>query len=110
MKISKRRYEKKLAEVRWEALGKGQLRGSTEVLDIACSHLGLTRHGMKHNPSGHNALLYAQAYLEGQRLISYFYEASEVEAVTAFSNRFYDTRMIPQQPATQNLSVAICDI
>lgn len=95
MKISKRRYGKKLAAVQWEALGHGQIQGRTEVLDISCSHLGVTRSRMIHNCFAHNALLEAQAFTEGQRLLSYFYEESNFEDIAAFTQRFYDSRKIP---------------
>ena len=94
MKISKRRFEKKMAAVRWKALGDGQERGRQEVLDIACDYFGRTRSQLTHNHIAHNIMLNAQAYMEGQRLLSYFYEESVVEEITAFQRRFYNSRKL----------------
>ena len=94
MKISKRRYEKKLAEVRCEAVGQGQVQGRTEVLDVACSYLGGGRSSMKDDRVAHNAILWAQAYIEGLRLLSYCYDESNVEDTNAFNHRFFDSRKI----------------
>lgn len=107
MKISKRRYEKKLAAVRWEALGQGQVQGRTEVLDIACNYLGDLRSKMKHNRVAHNAILAAQAYIESSRLLSYFYEESSVEDIDAFEQRFFESRKvcISWPPVPENDSI-----
>lgn len=110
MKISKRRYEEKLAAVRWDVLGKGQEQGRTEVLDILCNHFGLLRSRLKHNCFAYNAMLEAQAETEGQRLLSYFYEESDVEDIRAFSQRFYDSRKLDTSwvipPGFPNISQA----
>ena len=94
MKISKRRYEKKIAAVRWDALGKGQEHGRSEMLDVLCGHFGFMRSRLAHNCYAHNAMLKAQAFVEGQRLLSYFYEESTIEDISSFTHRFYDSRKL----------------
>lgn len=91
MKISKRRYEKKLAAVRWAALGEGQEHGRQEMTDIACSWLGRLR-AKATNTVRRETLLFAWSFAEGQRLLAYAYDETSVEEVTAFQQRFYDSR------------------
>jgi len=92
MKISKRRYEKKLAAVRWTALGEGQERGRQEMADMACDWLGRMRE-QSTNAVRRDTLLFTQSFAEGQRLLAYAYDETKVEEAIAFQQRFYDSRI-----------------
>jgi hypothetical protein len=94
MKISRRLFAKKMAEVRRTALGHGQEQGRIEMMDLVCQKLGHIRQDLSYNVAAHNAALEVQAHLEGQRFLAYFYGETEVEEVIAFSERFYNSRVM----------------
>jgi hypothetical protein len=102
MKISRRRYEKKLAATRWKALGEGQLRGRQETMDTICDWFGRMRVVHAGIPKAYSAFLKAQAFVEGHRQLAYFYDDLSVQEVIEFSDRFIGLR-IQNQGATQHV-------
>jgi hypothetical protein len=84
MRLSKRRFERLIWDVRQEALQQGRC----EALDHVCNDLGQQKAQCRDVSFTYNTLLQAQAQAEGRRLLVYFCDEMSAQDAIDFRTRF----------------------
>ncbi len=90
MRLGRRKLWRIISREREKALTEGRC----EMANFICHGLGRRKALYANNPAMFNALLYAQAFAEGNRLLAYFCDEMTVEDVRRFEGRFIKAGLI----------------